>query len=667
MALFLKENQELQGNMYDIPKELEDHLKDTLNKYQDYGTTASGTMSKGFKRLQSLVDPNYNKQDDNTSEDGSRQISFSDMKRIKHDFDHMSKDPHNIQRVLNGGEKMASFVNDTLRKERTKVEPVLKQKEVETRNKNAVKPTDAPMKPIEVGNITANVHENIIKESYEDHPYWEMLENYDAYYVFECFDNKKDLWRPLIQPQMYQKALKEFTRYGQFIKFPTNYVYQWMGIIMKNTAILRACTDICGHSTSVPIDEFINFFFGDDETMFEDYKKSHGLDNDYDAMWEFLYEKGWDDYSKLPDGSDAISDYGIKPLEQIISEYNSNLEPEKVIVLINRLLDVVHCRGDIASMFIVGGSKTLSTISEEIKKKKTIFISEEQLNVLREYRDQLELPFEDPHTDNLYMRPNYQHYIDFLESIGRYGQLPKSKCDIQKYVDAHFDDAVDDWWSEEADRFNGNELYDYYLKEFFEQYQDNFYELFSISPQMVDEYLDDKDYTSNLIDYYLSDLGKKLWQDYLDFRFEDELSAYNFPYNLTINDRGLIYVERVIVLPNLNDYKFHTSLYNNRKDLYKHLTNNYEGVGICWSWAKNGGESYNGSEFDVNLKPQSVTLRGWVKCDDINWEETLMMNAYNLSHEREIRLPYKTEVEIFEIVLSDGKKLPLKQPIIVLT
>ena len=30
---------------------------------------------------------------------------------------------------------------------------------------------------------------------------------------------------------------------------------------------------------------------------------------------------------------------------------------------------------------------------------------------------------------------------------------------------------------------------------------------------MVDEYLDDKDYTSNLIDYYLSDLGKKLWQE----------------------------------------------------------------------------------------------------------------------------------------------------------
>ena len=459
MALFLKENQELQGNMYDIPKELEDHLKDTLNKYQDYGTTASGTMSKGFKRLQSLVDPNYNKQDDNTSEDGSRQISFSDMKRIKHDFDHMSKDPHDIQRVLNGGEKMASFVNDTLRKERTKVEPVLKQKEVETRNKNAVKPTVAPMKPIEVGNITANVHEN----------------------------------------------------------------------------------------------------------------------------------------------------------------------------------------------------------------KKTIFISEEQLNVLREYRDQLELPFDDPNTDNLYMRPNYQHYIDFLESIGRYGQLPKSKCDIQKYVDAHFDDAVDDWWSEEADRFNGNELYDYYLKEFFEQYQDNFYELFSISPQMVDEYLDDKDYTSNLIDYYLSDLGKKLWQDYLKYRFEDELSAYNFPYNLTINDRGLIYIERVIVLPNLNDHKFHTNLYNNRKDLYKHLTNNYEGVGTCWSWAKNGGESYHGSEFDVNLKTQSITLRGWVKCDDISWEETLMMNAYYLSHEREIRLPYKTEVEIFEIVLLDGKKLPLKQPIIVLT
>ena len=459
MALFLKENQELQDNMYDIPKELENHLKDTLNKYQDYGTTASGAMSKGFKRLQGLVDPNYNKQDDNTSEDGSRQISFSDMKRIKHDFDHMSKDPHDIQRVLNGGEKMASFVNDTLRKERTKVEPVLKQKEVETRNKNAVKPTVAPMKPIEVGNITANVHEN----------------------------------------------------------------------------------------------------------------------------------------------------------------------------------------------------------------KKTIFISEYQLNVLKEYRDQLELPFEDPHTSNPYMRPNYQHYIDFLESIGRYGQLPKSNCDIQKYVDTYFEDAVYYWWGEENDRYNPNELYDYYLKEFFEQHQDNFYKLFNISPHMVDEYLDDKDCTYDLINHYLSEFGQKEWENYLVYRFEDNLSAYHFPNNLTINDRGLIYVERTIVLPNMNDYKFHTTLYNNRNDLYKHLTNNYEGVGIYWTWAKGAGEPYNGSEFNVNVKVQQATLKGWVKCEDINWEETLMMNTYCLSHEREIRLPHHTEVEVFEVVLSNGKKLPLKQPIIVLT
>lgn len=458
MPLFLKENQELQDNMYDIPKELEDHLKDTLSQYKEYGTTAAGTMSKGFKRLQSLVDPNYNKQDDNTSKDGHRQISYSDMKRIDHDFRHMSKNPHDLQRVLNGGDEMASWVKNTLNRDRTKVEPVLKQKKVETRNKNAVKPTVAPMKPIEVGNISANVHEG----------------------------------------------------------------------------------------------------------------------------------------------------------------------------------------------------------------KKIIYISEEQLNILKEYRDQLELPFHNDDTITTpYAKPNYQHYIDFLESIGKYGQLPISNCDIKKYMETYFDDALEDWWEEESNRFNNNELRQAYLNEFFDQHDNDLYNLFKLPQNEVDEYISDDDYVTNLFDYYLSPYGEEQWRSYLTYRFEDELSAYDFPNKLTINDRGLIYVERTIILPQLNSYQFATSINGKSTDLYKHLTRRYDGVGICWTWARNAGEAYNGTEFSTSYKPTNITLRGWVRCEDISWEETIMMNAYCLAHEREIRLQHGAQVEVIEVVLDDGKKLPLNHSIIV--
>ena len=664
MPLFIIENQELKDNMYDIPKDLEKHLRNTLQQYQGYGLTNAGTVSKGFKRLQGLVDPNFNKQDDNTSEDGSRQISFSDMKRIDHDFRHMSKDPRNLQRVLNGGDKMATFVHDTLRKERTKVEPIAKKEMVKTRNKNEVKPSLKPTKPVEVGDVSANIHESIIKESYEDHPYWEMLSEYDAYYVFECFENNKDLWRPLIQPDMYQQALREFTKYGKFIKFPTKYIYQWMGIIMKNTAILRACTDICGHSDSLPLENFIDFYFGGNESLFNEYKESNNFDSDYDAMWEFLYEKGWDEYSKLPDGSGAVSDYGIRPLENIISEYDSNLEPEKVIVLINRLLDVVHCRGDIASMFIVGGSKTLSTISEEIKKKKTIFISEHQLNVLKEYRNQLELPFHGNSKITPYAKPNYQHYIDWLESIGTYGQLPKSNCDIGAFYRKYLYDGLEGWWEQERDSL-GEEINDYYLNEFFEKTQDQINLLFNLPPNVIQDYMADG-YGDDLINHYLSDYGEDVWNDYLLYRFEDALSAYNFPDSLTVNDRGLIYVERTLIIPNLTSY-MHTTTYNGKSDdLYRYLQRTYDGVGVYWTWFKYGGDNYNGSEFnDVNT--QHITLEGCVKCEDIDWEETLICNSYSLSQEREIRMLNDREVEIDRIRLDNGKSLPLKHSIIVKT
>ena len=88
----------------------------------------------------------------------------------------------------------------------------------------------------------------------------------------------------------------------------------------------------------------------------------------------------------LPDGSDAISDFGIEPIEKLINEYTENLPPEQVIVIINKILDVVHCRGDLASMFIVGGRQTLSQISECISKKqniKQIYITEKQLNIIK--------------------------------------------------------------------------------------------------------------------------------------------------------------------------------------------------------------------------------------------------------------------------------------------
>jgi hypothetical protein len=98
-------------------------------------------------------------------------------------------------------------------------------------------------------------------------------------------------------------------------------------------------------------------------------------------MFELLYQIGiTDEWMQMPDGSDAFSDFGIEPLEEILAEYDEDLPPEKILVLVNRALDVYHQRGDMASIFIQGGTKALSRIAEEIKRSgKKVYITEEQL------------------------------------------------------------------------------------------------------------------------------------------------------------------------------------------------------------------------------------------------------------------------------------------------
>lgn len=374
MPIFIKENNELNKKSYKIPKNLQRHLQDTLAKYGQY------KKSDGYKRLNSLVNPSYNKRN-NKQNNGDREISYTDLKRIDFDMRHMSQNPNNLTRILNGGDEMANFVRNTLNHERNKVEPTLKKEKVKTRNKNTTKPTVAPTKTINLGNNKIRIHEDVSSS----HIYYDYIHDYGVYYVFSLFEENKNPWNPLILPEMYEKALHEFMKFGKLIHFPNKYIYQWMGIIMKNTAILRAITEICGHTQWSPIDEFVDFYFEADYDLWEKYKQEIHTNSDYDAMSEFLYEKGFDEWSVLPDGSDAISDYGLEPLEKIISQYNENLEPEKVLVIINKCLDVVHCRGDLASIFIQGGSKVLSQISESTKKNKNIYITEKQLKILKKY------------------------------------------------------------------------------------------------------------------------------------------------------------------------------------------------------------------------------------------------------------------------------------------
>jgi hypothetical protein len=209
--------------------------------------------------------------------------------------------------------------------------------------------------------IVRETIQNILKESQDYCVFYDYLDEYSPGYIFQMYDDKERLFN-LINPSMYKQALSEFMKYGKFVKFPTKYIYQWMGIIMANTAKIHSITAISGHDRWFPIDDFVDYYFMGDYDLWDEYKHEH-YNDDYDDICEYLDNNGFYDWTKLPDGSDAWSDYGLQPLIEICTEYNENMSPEEVIVLINRALDVTHQRGDLASAFIVGGSKTLSEIS----------------------------------------------------------------------------------------------------------------------------------------------------------------------------------------------------------------------------------------------------------------------------------------------------------------
>ena len=58
-----------------------------------------------------------------------------------------------------------------------------------------------------------------------------------------------------------------------------------------------------------------------------------------------------------------VSDYGLKPLQKLLFQLMKTQESKEELVLIDRMLNVLHQRSDIASWFVEGGSNALSQLS----------------------------------------------------------------------------------------------------------------------------------------------------------------------------------------------------------------------------------------------------------------------------------------------------------------
>lgn len=475
MALFFEDASKVTKKQIYIPKNAKKVFKTMGNIYKPY----VDKNIDGSKIMKSLAsDKQYNKKGKTSNSNGKSNmdsVSVEDAKVRLHRQDKL--DPNSVEYQLYGGKLAHDILKKGIEGAR-RVNSVDVVKPPKPNSVNISKQLNNKQKDgLKVSNGSIKLKEGYDQAEVKEHPFISYMENYDENYVLSQFSQNphgKQDWGVLINPSMYEKALQEFTRFGYLDKFPTRYIYQWMGIIMKNTAILVANTNLAGHGTNydyeavgdffesfyknrdvindenddvwieitkkeilsffmkrkakVPIDESngvhrdgqYDLFYNQDQVNAYDARKAeietqraqekknmslrkridtairyinendktHSIeekDGKYYIVCDYgeaLYDVGLFDWMQMLDGTDAYSDYGIEPLMEAIEGYRGDLEPEKVLVIVNKALDVYHQRGDMASIFIQGGSKALSAISESIaiaKGGKRIYISENQL------------------------------------------------------------------------------------------------------------------------------------------------------------------------------------------------------------------------------------------------------------------------------------------------
>jgi len=105
-------------------------------------------------------------------------------------------------------------------------------------------------------------------------------------------------------------------------------------------------------------------------TLFDEYTTNNAeelakLNDDQlkERLIDILKNNFYDYYSVDSKGIDIMSDYGSKPLVTLAFQLRKATRPEDKVTIIDKMLNVVHQRSDMASWFVQGGSSALSNIS----------------------------------------------------------------------------------------------------------------------------------------------------------------------------------------------------------------------------------------------------------------------------------------------------------------
>ena len=114
---------------------------------------------------------------------------------------------------------------------------------------------------------------NSINEDINDMDAWFELYKDLTYEIFNYIGDQKKIKFDVINKSQYHTALKEFTKYGEFMgRFPVKYIYNWKELVLESIAKLDILNSINGHSSSFPYEEFYDMFDNAEQWEYENEK-----------------------------------------------------------------------------------------------------------------------------------------------------------------------------------------------------------------------------------------------------------------------------------------------------------------------------------------------------------------------------------------------------------
>lgn len=411
-----------------------------------------------------------------------------------------------------------------------------------------------------------------------------------------------------------------------------------------------------------------------------------------------------------PQAKDTIVNY----LQSDVKSKESAVKDNNNVPKVPKLSKPINVSKMVKPKEVKVGSSSNVTIHES---KKKIKLTENQILLLKEYHNQLNIPFNHD-TENYDFKEAWENLVDFFESIGRYGILPKSgyhnlkeiyeKCFVpntKKVFDNYVEGENDEWddgyglydviqnmfldydYAFECLNTNVQENFKEYLNDYLDENGNLISNRRKESLNIYTPYIEEPIPFKMLIDFFSELLG----DDFERLEYTDIISLFNekgkeifkkFAYNtylknftadtgknfilsMNMNKKGLIYVEREISIPRVHSKSQDYNLYNNNTgDYYDYLKRKVKNAGQYWTWEEGNGQAYCESVFEGGT--DYIEMKGWVNPDSIDWLQTIYRNGYYLKNEKEIYVKEGSLIQVDKVIYNycDKEYNLLQKPIL---